>query len=188
MNPDRGTLTRPGAGRPRLRGRRDRGDQRFRVMGDQQEVFRLVASVSTAWRTLDEIARLGRPAKPRLAPRESSRLALGTRPRRRAIAVGERFIRSACAAAVAVSLISVLTCADGRSPAVSIKVGTTWLSAIHSLRDKARLRSVRPWGRFITSWLATGAGQLGGRSMAVPGSRKHFGPSRCRDRQKGVHG
>jgi hypothetical protein len=29
----------------------------FRVMGDQQELFGLVASVPTAWRTLDEIAR-----------------------------------------------------------------------------------------------------------------------------------
>jgi hypothetical protein len=31
----------------------------FRVMGDQQELFGLVASVPTAWRTLDEIARGG---------------------------------------------------------------------------------------------------------------------------------
>jgi DDE family transposase len=32
----------------------------FRVMGDQQDLFGLVASVPTAWRTLDEIARDGR--------------------------------------------------------------------------------------------------------------------------------
>src|SRR6516162_11765845 len=31
----------------------------FRVMGDQQDLFGLVASVPTAWRTLDEIARGG---------------------------------------------------------------------------------------------------------------------------------
>ncbi len=31
----------------------------FRVMGDQEELFGLVASVPTAWRTLDEIARGG---------------------------------------------------------------------------------------------------------------------------------
>jgi hypothetical protein len=34
----------------------------FRVMGDQQELFGLVASVPTAWRTLDEIARGGERA------------------------------------------------------------------------------------------------------------------------------
>jgi hypothetical protein len=32
----------------------------FRVIGDQSELFGLVASVPTAWRTLDEIARDGR--------------------------------------------------------------------------------------------------------------------------------
>src|SRR5215472_14860889 len=31
----------------------------FRVMGDQEDLFGLVASVPTAWRTLDEIARSG---------------------------------------------------------------------------------------------------------------------------------
>ena len=31
----------------------------FRVIGDQGELFGLVASVPTAWRTLDEIARGG---------------------------------------------------------------------------------------------------------------------------------
>ena len=31
----------------------------FRVMGDQQELFGQVASVPTAWRTLEEIARAG---------------------------------------------------------------------------------------------------------------------------------
>ena len=31
----------------------------FRVIGDQEELFGLVASVPTAWRTLDEIARGG---------------------------------------------------------------------------------------------------------------------------------
>jgi hypothetical protein len=31
----------------------------FRVMGDQEELFGLVASVPTAWRTLAEIARGG---------------------------------------------------------------------------------------------------------------------------------
>src|SRR5215469_7312469 len=31
----------------------------FRVMGDQQDLFGLVASVPTAWRALDEIARSG---------------------------------------------------------------------------------------------------------------------------------
>jgi Transposase DDE domain group 1 len=34
----------------------------FRVMGDQEELFGLVASVPTAWRTLDEIARGGERA------------------------------------------------------------------------------------------------------------------------------
>src|SRR6516162_8693845 len=31
----------------------------FRVIGDQEDLFGLVASVPTAWRTLDEIARAG---------------------------------------------------------------------------------------------------------------------------------
>jgi hypothetical protein len=34
----------------------------FRVIGDQEELFGLVASVPTAWRTLDEIARGGQRA------------------------------------------------------------------------------------------------------------------------------
>ena len=34
----------------------------FRVIGDQRELFGVVASVPTAWRTLDEIARGGEPA------------------------------------------------------------------------------------------------------------------------------
>src|SRR6266851_6790638 len=34
----------------------------FRVMGDQRELFGLVASVPTVWRTLDEIARGGERA------------------------------------------------------------------------------------------------------------------------------
>src|SRR6266536_6394198 len=34
----------------------------FRVMGDQEDLFGLVASVPTAWRTLDEIARGGERA------------------------------------------------------------------------------------------------------------------------------
>jgi hypothetical protein len=34
----------------------------FRVIGDQEELFGLVASVPTAWRTLDEIARGGERA------------------------------------------------------------------------------------------------------------------------------
>jgi len=38
----------------------------FRVIGDQQELFGLVASVPTAWRTLDEIARGGERALGRL--------------------------------------------------------------------------------------------------------------------------
>ncbi len=35
----------------------------FRVIGDQQELFGLVASVPTVWRTLDEIARGGERAR-----------------------------------------------------------------------------------------------------------------------------
>src|SRR5262252_10661528 len=38
----------------------------FRVIGDQEELFGLVASVPTAWRTLDEIARGGERALGRL--------------------------------------------------------------------------------------------------------------------------
>jgi hypothetical protein len=38
----------------------------FRVMGDQRELFGLVASVPTAWRTLQEIARGGRGAETRV--------------------------------------------------------------------------------------------------------------------------
>jgi hypothetical protein len=38
----------------------------FRVMGDQEGLFGLVASVPTAWRTLDEIARGGEPALGRI--------------------------------------------------------------------------------------------------------------------------
>jgi hypothetical protein len=38
----------------------------FRVMGDQEDLFGLVASVPTAWRTLDEIARGGEPALGRI--------------------------------------------------------------------------------------------------------------------------
>jgi hypothetical protein len=38
----------------------------FRVMGDQEELFGLVASVPTAWRTLDEIARGGQRALGRI--------------------------------------------------------------------------------------------------------------------------
>ena len=34
----------------------------FRVIGDQEELFGLVASVPTVWRTLDEIARGGERA------------------------------------------------------------------------------------------------------------------------------
>ena len=34
----------------------------FRVMGDQEDLFGLVASVPTAWRTLDEVARGGKRA------------------------------------------------------------------------------------------------------------------------------
>jgi hypothetical protein len=34
----------------------------FRVIGDQEELFGLVASVPTVWRTLDEIARGGKRA------------------------------------------------------------------------------------------------------------------------------
>src|SRR5256885_1472677 len=40
----------------------------FRVMSDQRELFGLVASVPTAWRTLKEIARGGAPAGPRDTP------------------------------------------------------------------------------------------------------------------------
>ena len=39
----------------------------FRVMGDQEDLFGLVASVPTAWRTLDEIARGGQRALGKLA-------------------------------------------------------------------------------------------------------------------------
>jgi hypothetical protein len=38
----------------------------FRVMADQRELFGLVASVPTAWRTLDEIARAGKTADRRI--------------------------------------------------------------------------------------------------------------------------
>ncbi len=38
----------------------------FRVMADQRELFGLVASVPTAWRTLQEIARAGAPTESRL--------------------------------------------------------------------------------------------------------------------------
>jgi Transposase DDE domain group 1 len=38
----------------------------FRVMGDQRELFGLVASVPTAWRTLQEIARGGTRAEARI--------------------------------------------------------------------------------------------------------------------------
>src|SRR6266536_6126664 len=39
----------------------------FRAMTDQQELFGPVASVPTAWRTLDEIAESGKPARERIA-------------------------------------------------------------------------------------------------------------------------
>ena len=38
----------------------------FRVMADQRELFGLVASVPTAWRTLDEIGRAGKTADRRI--------------------------------------------------------------------------------------------------------------------------
>ena len=38
----------------------------FRVMGDQKELFGLVASVPTAWRTLSEIAAGGRRVQDRI--------------------------------------------------------------------------------------------------------------------------
>jgi len=38
----------------------------FRTMTDQQELFGPVASVPTAWRTLDEIAESGKPAQDRI--------------------------------------------------------------------------------------------------------------------------
>ena len=38
----------------------------FRVIGDQEELFGLVASVPTAWRTLDEIAAGGPQALARI--------------------------------------------------------------------------------------------------------------------------
>ena len=44
----------------------------FRVMADQQELFGLVASVPTAWRTLEEIARGGDRARAG-SPRRSTR-------------------------------------------------------------------------------------------------------------------
>ena len=40
----------------------------FRVMADQRELFGLVASVPTAWRTLKEIARGGTRADKRITP------------------------------------------------------------------------------------------------------------------------
>src|SRR5258708_5591894 len=49
----------------------------FRVMADQQELFGLVASVPTVWRTLQEIARAGSVADPRVLP-------AGSRARRHA--------------------------------------------------------------------------------------------------------
>jgi Transposase DDE domain group 1 len=44
----------------------------FRVMGDQRELFGLVASVPTAWRTLQEIARGGTRAEARITAAVSS--------------------------------------------------------------------------------------------------------------------
>ena len=44
----------------------------FRVMGDQRELFGLVASVPTAWRTLKEIARGGKRAETRIIAAVSS--------------------------------------------------------------------------------------------------------------------
>src|SRR5262249_58851165 len=51
----------------------------FRVIGDQQELFGLVASVPTVWRTLDEIACGGEPARGQVPSGVNSRprLALG---------------------------------------------------------------------------------------------------------------
>jgi hypothetical protein len=56
----------------------------FRVMGDQQELFGLVASVPTAWRTLDEIARgrdraLGKITAAVNAPRRRARATIAAR-------------------------------------------------------------------------------------------------------------
>ena len=44
----------------------------FRVIGDQEDLFGLVASVPTAWRTLDEIARGGQRAPLRADPAPTS--------------------------------------------------------------------------------------------------------------------
>jgi hypothetical protein len=46
----------------------------FRVVGDQEDLFGLVASVPTAWRTLDEIARGGERASGKLNAARRRRL------------------------------------------------------------------------------------------------------------------
>ena len=48
----------------------------FRVMGDQEELFGLVASVPTVWRTLDEIARVRLHRVARAAVRHTARMPL----------------------------------------------------------------------------------------------------------------
>ena len=115
----------------------------FRVMGDQEELFGLVASVPTVWRTLDEIARGGERALGKITAAVNA----ATNPAASACPRSDSPASCSPAAHPSVRATSAPTAGAGRAaPAVS----SSSAAASSGVKRNSAARSSVSWPRHST--------------------------------------